>query len=203
MILLQLTRRSRRSPRWSLSPLLALAVACGGASNTGDEEPARPSASPPPSPTPSPSQTAPAPAPTAPQGISPAAIAAASQAAGMVAEQVRAACGSTFDRCNETPGCSDILTCAARNTCAGSACYCADERCTSPGPCRTTIDGAPGARSADSANPSLGPASDAATAVGRCLQGLAPGSGTPTRPPATTPTTPVEPPDAGVDADAG
>ncbi|MEO8185296.1 MAG: hypothetical protein ABI895_41340 [Deltaproteobacteria bacterium] len=90
----------------------------------------------------------------------------------MVTEQLRAACGSSLDDCSATPGCNEILACAARTACSGAACYCADARCETDGPCRAAIEAAPGARVPDTANPSPGPAADAAGGVGACLQGL-------------------------------
>lgn len=128
-------------------------------------------------------------------------IAALTDALGMAAGQIQEACGATFDRCEMTAGCNEILTCAARNACSGASCYCLDAACSMDGPCRSAIDSAPGARVPDASNPSLGPASDAARAVGDCLQGLGGGA----LPPGSTPTPlPPSPGDAGTDErDAG
>lgn len=127
-------------------------------------------------------------------------IAALTDALGMAAGQVQAACGATFERCEATPGCNEILTCAARNACSGADCYCQGEGCAMPGPCRSVIESAPGARAPDpsSSNPSLGPASDAARAVGNCLLGLGGGG----LPPGTTPTPLPSAPAGGGDAGA-
>jgi hypothetical protein len=100
----------------------------------------------------------------------------------MVTDQLQAACGGAFDTCSTTPGCNEILACAARNACTGSACYCADASCQTAGPCRSVIEGAPGARAPDAQNDSLGPAADAAAGVGECLGGLAGGGGVPALP---------------------
>jgi hypothetical protein len=129
-------------------------------------------------------------------------IAALTDALGMAAGQVQAACGATFDRCGMTPGCNEILTCAARSACSGADCYCMDGACTMDGPCRSVIDSAPGARVPDASNPSLGPASDAARAVGDCLQGLGGGALPPGSTPAPLPTSPAGDGDGGA-GDAG
>lgn len=118
-------------------------------------------------------------------------IAALTDAFGMAAGQIQAACGTTFDRCGMTPGCNEILACAARNACSEADCYCLDAACTRDGPCRSVIDSAPGARVPDASNPSLGPASDAARAVGDCLQGLGNGALPPA--PMSTPLPPARP----------
>lgn len=121
-------------------------------------------------------------------------------------DQLQAACGPTFDACEATAGCDEILACAARSACSGVACYCADASCAAPGPCRAVIDGAPGARTPDAESPSLGPASDAAAGVGACLQGLAGGlPGAAPNPDAPPPVVPEpSPSDAGSSAsDAG
>jgi hypothetical protein len=125
-------------------------------------------------------------------------IAALTDAFGMAAGQIQAACGATFDRCGMTSGCNEILACAASNACSGADCYCLDDTCTMDGPCRSVIDSAPGARVPDASNPSLGPASDAARAVGDCLQGLGGAL-----PPGSTPTPLPTPPAGSGDAGAG
>jgi hypothetical protein len=156
-----------------------------GCGSSGSSEPPAPatggSSSTPMSSTPSPSEMQPNPTPSIP----PEAVAAVMGVLGMAADQVQAACGATFDGCSATPGCNEILACAARNACAGSACYCADATCETDGPCRSVIEGAPGARVPDEGDRSLGPAADAAAAVGDCLGGLA-GGIFPTPPPSST-----------------
>jgi hypothetical protein len=133
---------------------------------------------------------------TNPPGMpSPEDIAALTDAFGMAAGQIQAACGATFDRCGMTSGCNEILACAASNACSGADCYCLDDACTMDGPCRSVIDSAPGARVPDASNPSLGPASDAARAVGECLQGL--GGALPGSTPTPEPTSPAGSGDAG------
>jgi hypothetical protein len=72
--------------------------------------------------------------------------------------------------------------------CTGASCYCADSSCEAAGPCRSVIDGAPGAREPDAENPSRGPAPEAASAVGACLQGLVGGGGLPGGLPGIPPT---------------
>jgi hypothetical protein len=161
--------------RLSFALLLAMASACGSADD-GDsaDEPTSPEpTSPEPGGAPSaPPANGPAPAPSNDDAEAAAMVAAVLERAG---DQLGAACGPTFDACEATEGCDEILACAARSACSGVACYCADASCATPGPCRSVIDGAPGARTPDADNPSLGPASDAAAAVGACLQGLAGG----------------------------
>lgn len=125
-------------------------------------------------------------------------IAALSDALGMAGDQVQSACGGPFERCSSTPGCNEILTCAASSACTGRECYCSGDGCATDGPCRAVIEAAPGARVPDAANPSLGPAPDAASAVGACLQDLG-GGGLP--PPGLGPI-PSSPADPGA-SDAG
>jgi hypothetical protein len=173
--------------------IVAAALACGSSGEGGDD----------PDPSPSSGGTgggapanSPAPANNAPGAStmpSPEDIAAVTDALGMVAGQVQAACGARFEACGATPGCTDILSCAARNACSGADCYCLGAGCTMDGPCRSVIDSAPGARVPDANDPSLGPASDAARAVGDCLQGLS--GGLPSTP---TPPAPARNEDAGV-----
>ena len=161
-------RPEPRAQRLLFALLISTGLACGSAADgESSEEPSSPEPG---------AGTAPA------DGMAPAPNEARDEAAAMVAEvieragdQLRAACGPTFDACEATEGCDEILACAARSACSGVACYCADASCASAGPCRTVIDGAPGARTPDAENPSLGPASDAAAGVGACLQGLAGG----------------------------
>jgi hypothetical protein len=167
--------------------LVPLLVALGCGSSDSNEPPAPASGGAPSTPmSPMPSPPAqPNPSPSLP----PEAVAAVTDALGMAADQLQAACGTTFDGCSATPGCNEILACAARSGCAGSACYCADASCETDGPCRSVIEGAPGARVPDEEDSSLGPAADAAAAVGDCLGGLAGGL-------RTTPPTPAS---SGVD----
>lgn len=112
----------------------------------------------------------------APASPSAEAIAALSDALGMAGDQLQATCGAPLERCSSTPGCNEILMCAASSACAGRECYCSGDGCATDGPCRAVIEAAPGARLPDAANPSLGPAPDAASAVGVCIEGLAGGA---------------------------
>jgi hypothetical protein len=153
--------------------LVPLLVALGCGSSDSNEPPAPSSGGAPSTPmSPMPSPLAP---PNPNPGLPPEAVAAVTDALGMAADQLQAACGTTFDECSATPGCNEILACAARSGCTGSACYCADTSCETDGPCRSVIEGAQGARVPDEADSSLGPAADAAAAVGDCLGGLAGG----------------------------
>jgi hypothetical protein len=104
--------------------------------------------------------------------IPPETVEAVTDAIEMAADQLQAACGPAFDNCSTTAGCNEVIACAVRNACEGNACFCTDESCQTPGPCRSVIEATPGARVPDAANPSLGPASDAAAAVAECLLGL-------------------------------
>jgi hypothetical protein len=187
-------RRLRRALA-RLAPLLMLGLGCGGSSASKDPPSPTGSGGAPPAPT-----TMQPPAQPPPPMIPPEAIAAVTGALGMVADQVQAACGTAFDGCSSTPGCNEILACAARSACSGSACYCADADCETDGPCRSVIEGAPGARVPDAEDDSLGPAADAARRVGDCLGGL--GGGLLPMPPMPTPNTgdagdPSETRDAG------
>jgi hypothetical protein len=170
--------------------ILAIGLACGSSDEASND----------PEPAPSTGGTSGAPAAsptmnTNPSGPSAEDIAALTDAFGMAAGQIQAACGATFDRCGMTEGCNEILACAASNACSGADCYCLDASCTMAGPCRSVIDSAPGARVPDASNPSLGPASDAARAVGDCLQGL--GGALPGSTPTPQPTSPAGGGDAG------
>ncbi len=173
---MNLTDMARPSPGRCLALLLA-AAGCGGG------EPERDAASPPASsaaPSTSPAEPeAPPPFEVPPEAVE--AFEALTNAIGMAADQLQVACGAAFDLCAETTGCDQILACAARNTCSGMGCYCLDAECQTPGPCRAVIEMAPGARAPDEADPSLGPAADAATGVGDCLREL--GSDLPPPPP--------------------
>jgi hypothetical protein len=185
-----LVSKSTRSLLASLA--LVAGLGCGSSSNDDDANGSPPSNSnSPPSP---PTPAAPSGPQGAPAGIPPEAVAAVTEAFGMAADQIEAACGASFDACEATPGCNEILACAAGSGCSGASCYCADASCDSPGPCRATIDGAPGARVPDAEDPSLGPAPAAATAVGACLQGLTGGANVPNVP---TPAPASDPVDAG------
>jgi hypothetical protein len=154
--------------------ILLASVACASASDA--DQPSDPPASAPTIPPTAPNATTPA---SAPGGFTDEAINAFSAALGMTAGQLRDACGPAFETCATTPGCDEILGCAAMHGCAGAECYCADARCAAPGPCRAVIDGAPGARMPDAADPSLGAAPAAAGVVGACLVGLAGGGAAP------------------------
>jgi hypothetical protein len=157
------------------STWLALLITCGcSAASDSDDDHATASAPAAASAMNSAPEALPASSP-APGGVSPENAAAISATASMVTDQLRAVCGSSFDGCSATPGCNEILACAARTACIGTACYCADARCEMDGPCRAVIEAAPGARIPDASNPSPGPAAAAAAGVGACLQGLAGG----------------------------
>jgi hypothetical protein len=180
-----------------LPSILAIGLACGSSEEAAND----------PAPAPSNGGTSGTPAApptmngTPPSGVPSAEdIAALTDAFGMAVGQIQAACGATFDRCGMTTGCDEILACAASNACSGADCYCQDDACTMDGPCRSVIDSAPGARVPNASNPSLGPASDAARAVGDCLQGLGGAL-----PPGSTPTpSPAGSADAGAgERDAG
>jgi hypothetical protein len=83
-------------------------------------------------------------------------------------------CASELDACAGTPGCAEILACVRENDCSGSDCYCGDVRLTecfrgeANGPCKDVVLAAPGGREPTVANPSGGPASDAALDVADC-----------------------------------
>jgi hypothetical protein len=177
------------------SSVLAIGLACGSSDDEQSEPPPSSGAAGTSSSPSAPSTNGPAPANTP----TPEEIAALTEMIGMAADQIQSACGTTFDSCGATPGCNEILTCAARNACSGADCYCLGADCSMPGPCRTVIETAPGARAPDASNPSLGPASDAARAVGQCLQGL--GGGGSALPPLPTPSQlPAPAGDAGTGA---
>jgi hypothetical protein len=159
-----------------LLALLLVQWGCGDSANSGDPPSSSSGASagaPPPESSGSP--------PVALINVPPETVEAVTNVIEMAASQLQAACGTTFDTCTNTMGCGEILACAARNGCAGNACYCVDASCQTAGPCRSVIETAPGARAPDAENPSLGPAADAAAAVAECLVGL--GSGVSSPPP--------------------
>lgn len=183
-------RYSAPGPRGLRALLLLTGLACGSAAD--DEgttrEPTPPAsggASAPPA-----SDVAPSSASDSAEASEAALLAEVLERAG---DQFGATCGPAIDACGATAGCNEILACAARSGCTGAECYCADAGCTSPGPCREVIDAAPGARAPDASGPSRGPATDAAAAVGACLQGFT-GGAAPGTPPA---------PAGGFAADAG
>jgi hypothetical protein len=191
---------SKLASRLLLPSILTIGLACGSSDEAASEpEPPASNGGTSGTPaTPAMSGTAPSTMPSAED------IAALTDALGMAAGQIQAACGATFDRCGTTPGCNEILTCAASNACSGADCYCLDAACTTDGPCRAVIDSAPGARVPDATSSSLGPASDAARAVGDCLQGLGGGALPPGSTPTPLPTTPAGNDDAGSgERDAG
>jgi hypothetical protein len=86
-------------------------------------------------------------------------------------------CSSELAACADTPGCAEILACVRENGCSGSDCYCGDTRLTEcfrgdgNGPCKDVVLAAPGGREPTLANPSGGPASDAALDVADCADG--------------------------------
>jgi hypothetical protein len=96
------------------------------------------------------------------------AIEQAAQALGRIVEQVEPICGQALDECGATPGCPEILACAAATGCSGRDCRCADQACEVDGPCRGVIDSAPGA----DAGGGSGPAAEAAARVGVCVSEL-------------------------------
>ncbi len=83
-------------------------------------------------------------------------------------------CGTELDTCANTPGCPEILACVRENGCSGTDCFCGDAalpRCFNgggDGPCKDVVLAAPGGREPTLADPSGGPASDAALEVGEC-----------------------------------
>jgi hypothetical protein len=179
----------------------AITSGCSAGSDPPDEHT---TARTPPAPATSSMADAPPGSSSAPSNVSADNAAAISAAASMVTDQLRAACGSSFNDCSATPGCNEILACAARAACTGATCYCSDARCEVEGPCRTVIAAAPGARVPDASNPSPGPAAEAAGRVGACVQGLA--GGTAGLPGSTPVPAPPGSPDAGVSggrSDAG
>jgi hypothetical protein len=88
---------------------------------------------------------------------------------------VCSACTTELERCADTPGCAEILACVRESACAGNECYCGDARLTEcvlggggNGPCRAAVLAAPGGKEPSLADPSGGPASDAALGVADC-----------------------------------
>jgi hypothetical protein len=85
-------------------------------------------------------------------------------------------CKGVLDACASTSGCPEILVCVRENACSGSDCYCGDASlpaCFSGrgnGPCREAVLTAPSGQEPTLANPSGGPASDAALGVAACAQ---------------------------------
>ena len=168
------------------APLGALGVlcACGaparGESPASEEPPAPPPAasSQPSTPSSAGDSTQPSTEPSTPAGLAPVAGSGEEPSADSAAEleelagQVGSLCGAALDRCTAIDGCEQILACAAEHGCTGALCYCADARCEAPGPCRSVIDGAPGASSGAAAGGNRGPAVDAAAAVGACIEEL-------------------------------
>lgn len=84
-------------------------------------------------------------------------------------------CTSEVRACSETQGCTDISACVQNSRCTGMDCYCGTHDALScalgqaDGPCREAMLNAPSGRVPTLANPSAGPASDAAVAVATCL----------------------------------
>jgi hypothetical protein len=84
-------------------------------------------------------------------------------------------CAVEVDRCSATQGCFEIVACARLNGCVDFACFCGSVdpiACATggraDGPCVDTTLAAPSSRSPTLANPSAGPASDAALALSSC-----------------------------------
>jgi hypothetical protein len=100
---------------------------------------------------------------------------------GLCAAYVCQSCERPLDDCGNTAGCPEILQCVSDSGCIGLDCFCGDTplpACVAgqgSGPCRDAILSAPGGRVPDLVNPSGGPASDAALAVGQCADGACPG----------------------------
>lgn len=88
---------------------------------------------------------------------------------------VCAQCTAQTRACVETPGCLEISACVKESGCTGVDCYCGRSdalRCATgqaDGPCRDAMLGAPSGRIPTIADPSAGPASDAAVAISTCL----------------------------------
>jgi hypothetical protein len=85
------------------------------------------------------------------------------------------ACPNELETCAATPGCTEIVACARNSGCALAACYCGTINallCASTGfgngPCLGVTLAAPGAHAPNLVDPSAGPASQAALAVGNC-----------------------------------
>ena len=84
-------------------------------------------------------------------------------------------CTSEVRRCSDTPGCFDISACVQNSGCTGIDCYCGQSDAVTcalgqaAGPCRDAMVRAPSGRIPTIANPSAGPASDAAVAISTCL----------------------------------
>lgn len=180
-------RSQARVARWIVFGAgLALAAplwACGGAQPeeaAATEERPAPPASAGAQPSADGAQPAGAGAPAAPEsegqgpasGAEPAFGLSAADVVDALAGQAGNVCGAALDRCSATDGCEQIVACAAEHACTGARCYCADARCEAPGPCRSVIDGVPGAASGAAPGASRGPAADAAAAVGACIEGL-------------------------------
>jgi hypothetical protein len=78
--------------------------------------------------------------------------------------------------CASTEGCQEILTCVRDEGCTGLDCYCGTFNalaCSggqSDGPCKPVFLAVPGGHEPSLANPSAGPASDAALSVANCTQ---------------------------------
>lgn len=88
---------------------------------------------------------------------------------------VCAQCAAQTRTCVETPGCLAISACVKESGCTGVDCYCGSSdalRCATgqaDGPCRDVMLNAPSGRIPTIANPSAGPASDAAVAISTCI----------------------------------
>jgi hypothetical protein len=85
-------------------------------------------------------------------------------------------CAEQLQACAQTSGCPEIGACIRTSQCAGVDCYCgtfdaiACASGQSDGPCKSVILAAPGSREPSLANPSAGPASDAAIAISACTE---------------------------------
>jgi hypothetical protein len=89
---------------------------------------------------------------------------------------VCAECSSELVDCAETPGCAEILACVRESGCTGTDCYCGDAVLiiciggAGNGPCKDVVLAAPGGRQPTVADPSGGPASDAALRIADCAE---------------------------------
>lgn len=85
-------------------------------------------------------------------------------------------CGEQLVACSNIEGCPEIAACIRESGCAGLDCYCGSFDAIAcaggqaDGPCKAAILAAPGAREPTALEPSAGPASDAAVAIGLCAQ---------------------------------
>lgn len=102
------------------------------------------------------------------------AVCAAAAGSGACEKCVCESCQAPLETCADTAGCLVILECVQSNGCSGLDCWCGDvpiANCVlgeGNGPCRDEVLAAPGGKAPTLADPSGGPAADAAAAVGDC-----------------------------------